>query len=195
LCEPGATVRQGIPDLFSATIPEAPGILGDMNGDGNMNAADVRPFLVGINHPREFAYSFGLDAVNFGDMNGDGVFDVGDIDGFASELMADPSTITAQLDAPLADYNGDGFVTPADYTVWRNTRGQQGSRLAADATGNGVVDLSDYYVWKAEYAQALTAHVAQGAIPEPTTAVLVLVAAVTAAAAPLRCRAAVRLRS
>jgi hypothetical protein len=180
---PTFLARVGIPDLFAATIPSAPGILGDMNGDGTIDAVDLRPFRAGINHPLEFAYSFGLDAVNFGDMNGDGLFDDADIPGFAAALAIDPSTITAQLAEPSADYNGDGAVNAVDYTIWRNTYGERGDSLAADATGNGIVDISDYYVWKAEYGRTATGQGAsQQTIPEPAAWSMLLIALLTAVA-------------
>ena len=50
------------------------------------------------------------------------------------------------------DYNGDGIVDAADYTVWRDSVGQTGANLAADGTGpsgtpDGVVDDLDYQFW------------------------------------------------
>jgi hypothetical protein len=41
------------------------------------------------------------------------------------------------------DYNGNGIVDAADYTVWRDSLGQTGTGLAADGDGNGVVDQAD----------------------------------------------------
>jgi hypothetical protein len=45
------------------------------------------------------------------------------------------------------DYNGNGIVDAADYTVWRDTLGQEGVGLIADGTRNGVVDQPDYEFW------------------------------------------------
>lgn len=50
------------------------------------------------------------------------------------------------------DYNLDGSVDAADYTVWRNTLGSQASLFtAADGDGSGLVDAADYNVWKSHY--------------------------------------------
>jgi hypothetical protein len=50
------------------------------------------------------------------------------------------------------DYNGDGAVNAADYTVWRDTLGQSAaSGLLADGSGNGIVDQADYDVWKMHF--------------------------------------------
>ena len=51
-------------------------------------------------------------------------------------------------EANAADYNSDGFVDIADYTVWRNLLGSTGSDLAADGNGDSVVDAADYVLWK-----------------------------------------------
>ena len=65
------------------------------------------------------------------------------------EIRIDPTSI----DLP-GDYNGDGEVNSADYTVWRNSLGQTGSSLAADGSGptpgipDGVVNQFDYSFWK-----------------------------------------------
>ena len=55
------------------------------------------------------------------------------------------------------DYNDDGIVGAADYTVYRNTLGTSGipAFSAADGSGNGVVDRADYSVWKAHFGETL----------------------------------------
>ncbi|QDU89862.1 Arylsulfatase precursor [Pirellulimonas nuda] len=47
------------------------------------------------------------------------------------------------------DYNLDGAVDAADYTVWRDTLGQKvPPYTGADGNGDGVVDQADSEVWK-----------------------------------------------
>jgi hypothetical protein len=54
--------------------------------------------------------------------------------------------------SPNADFNGDGTVNAADYTVWRDSKGtnvtpgEQG-----DADFNGQVDQQDYIIWKQQF--------------------------------------------
>ena len=74
----------------------------------------------------------------------------------------------------LGDYNGNGVVDAADYTVWRDTLGSTAS-LASDGSGNGVVDAADYTLWKTNFT-AGSASAAQAAVPEPTAGMLVLAA-------------------
>ncbi len=52
--------------------------------------------------------------------------------------------------AVTGDYNGDGFVNAADYTVYRDTLGST-TDLRADGNSNGEVDTADYAVWTANY--------------------------------------------
>ena len=54
------------------------------------------------------------------------------------------------------DYNLNGIVDAADYTVWRDTLGSM-SDLRADGSGNGKVDADDYTVWKSHFGQTLPA--------------------------------------
>jgi hypothetical protein len=58
----------------------------------------------------------------------------------------------------LGDYDGDGVVDAADYTVWRDTKGQSvAAYTGADGSGNGVVDQVDYDVWVAHFGQTVPA--------------------------------------
>ncbi|TWT85267.1 GDSL-like Lipase/Acylhydrolase [Posidoniimonas polymericola] len=49
------------------------------------------------------------------------------------------------------DYNRDGLVDAADYTVWRDANGASGPGLAADGNGDQQVDQQDYAVWRDAY--------------------------------------------
>lgn len=77
---------------------------------------------------------------------------------------------------PPGDFNRDGRVDIADYTVWRDTRGQSGVGLAADITGadlqgipDGVVDDSDYAIWVANFGSSvIDGNLLSGSVPEPT---------------------------
>jgi hypothetical protein len=78
--------------------------------------------------------------------------------------------------APLpGDYNGDGTVNAADYTVWRNNLGAANALTNEEPTTTpGLVTIEDYFVWKNAYGSALGsgAGVDQaGAVPEPQSAV------------------------
>jgi hypothetical protein len=75
------------------------------------------------------------------------------------------------------DYNRNGAVDAADYTVWRDTLNAIGSGLAADGNDNQQIDADDYTIWANAFAAvgdgaALTATSA----PEPSAATLALAA-------------------
>lgn len=72
----------------------------------------------------------------------------------SSTQMFNIRLITAQVSlvpATSGDYNGDGVVNLADYTVWRDSFGQSGPSLAADGNGDQKVDAADYQVWKLHF--------------------------------------------
>lgn len=88
------------------------------------------------------------------------------------------STIVPQLGL-AGDYNGDGVVDAADYTVWRNSVGST-TNLAADGNGDHMIDGEDYTIWKMNFGQnggAAASTLTPTAIPEPATLLLVLLAA------------------
>jgi hypothetical protein len=54
----------------------------------------------------------------------------------------------------LGDYNGNGVVDAADYTVWADHRGQSVAAFSgADGNGNGVIDTTDYNVWRSQFGK------------------------------------------
>jgi Dockerin type I domain len=63
------------------------------------------------------------------------------------------SLINAKQDLRVAfvgDYNLDGTVDAADYTVWRDALGSK-TDLRADGDGDGVVDEADFKLWRAHF--------------------------------------------
>ncbi len=91
-----------------------------------------------------------------------------------------------------ADYNGDGIVNAADYTVWRNMLGQTGTNLAADGAGpggpgvpDGLVDRLDYDFWKASFGQTVPGSgsgigAGVAAVPEASSLAYVILASIFA---------------
>lgn len=70
------------------------------------------------------------------------------------------------------DYNGDGSVDAADYTVWRdNVDGDGSALLNRNPANSGPIDETDFAYWKANFGQSLptgSGAVTSG-VPEPTT--------------------------
>lgn len=71
--------------------------------------------------------------------------------------------------ALAGDYNGDGTVDAADYTVWGDTLGST-TDLRADGNGNNAIDPGDLTIWANNYGAS--AAVSAAAVPEPTTLLL-----------------------
>ena len=74
----------------------------------------------------------------------------------------------------LGDYNNNGAVDTADYVLWRKAK-EDGGSLLNDPTP-GTVDDSDYAYWRSHFgeAQGTGASLTDAAIPEPTSALLLL---------------------
>ncbi|TWT36478.1 Autotransporter-associated beta strand repeat protein [Posidoniimonas corsicana] len=72
------------------------------------------------------------------------------------------------------DFNGDGVVDAADYTVWRDNLGQDAAALMGNGTGDpsGLVVQADYNLWRSNYGAANAAVGGAAAAPEPATAVM-----------------------
>jgi hypothetical protein len=78
------------------------------------------------------------------------------------------------------DFNRNGFVDAADYTMWRDHLGST-AFLSADGNGSGVVDSADYSVWKSHFGTnnvSGAGAAASPAVPEPSGFVAILGAAV-----------------
>jgi hypothetical protein len=86
-------------------------------------------------------------------VDGDGVFGPR-VDRGAFEYR--PATAGPELPG---DYNGDLVVNAADYTIWRNTLGQNVTRWSgADGDGDESIGTGDYGVWKSHFGDSLNAN-------------------------------------
>ena len=115
--------------------------------------------------------------------NASGMFDEFDLPVLGADLRWDISNLT--VDGSIAvvagldgDFNGDGVVDAADYTVWRDHLGEAEDAvvLAGNGTEDNVVDDADYALWKANFGATLgTGSLTlqhTSAVPEPTSLVL-----------------------
>ena len=86
------------------------------------------------------------------------------------------------------DYNGDGTVNAADYTVWADTLGDSvESGTGADGNSDGVVGPDDYQVWVANFGTTAATAGAQS-VPEPSCLILLLLTGLLSAAKGFRYR-------
>lgn len=93
-----------------------------------------------------------------------------------------------------ADYNENGVVDAADYTLWRNTLGSVVPQYsAADGDGSGTINMNDFLVWRNHFGLKSASSAGAGAggvtgagVPEPSSAVLVVLAALVWGSAAIR---------
>lgn len=87
------------------------------------------------------------------------------------------------------DYNGNGIVDAADYTVWRDHLGQSFALPNRDTTNSGVINAQDYTFWVSRFGAISGAgSLGVGAVPEPASLAMLLIGAVGLWAG--RCRGA-----
>lgn len=96
-----------------------------------------------------------------------GTFSVNDFQFGGSLVLVDVTPVES------GDFNGDGFIDAADYTIWRDNENQTGVGLAGgDGNNDGTVDALDYAIWSQQYAPAVSEGAA--AIPEPGSLVMAI---------------------
>lgn len=139
---------QAAQDLYSSSPGSAP----LANGKGLVTV----PFSISTPSVGDYSLSFsGLNelADDVGNAYTLDVTDVGSISVFLS-----------------GDFNRDGSVDAADYTVWRDSLGGSSVAFAgADGDGDGAVDADDYLVWRDQYgASVASPGAATNAAPEAT---------------------------
>src|SRR5690606_15458182 len=83
------------------------------------------------------------------------------------------------------DYNRDGRVDAADYTVWRNALNETPtSGTGADGDVNGMVNFADYHLWREHYGDVALAgfgeqpsFIVGNAVAEPTSGMIAAIGA------------------
>ena len=154
----------------------------DLGDGGASDKVDVLGSVVLNNAEAEFSYE-GVSTLQGGDS-----FDVLDAAAFVGDFSMvslpalDPGlmwnlnqlTVDGTLSVTISgDYNGDGTVDIADYTVWRDSLGVSTAiNAGADGNGDGMVDAADYLVWTNNFGATLPA--SSAAIPEPSSIALSL---------------------
>jgi hypothetical protein len=75
--------------------------------------------------------------------------------------------------ALVGDYNNDGTVDAADYTLWRSKLGTSFALANRDPLNSGNVSAADYNSWKADFgAHSGSGAAASSPVPEPSSLLL-----------------------
>jgi hypothetical protein len=92
----------------------------------------------------------------------------GDFSSFGGGPQGGVNDVVAVYEWPFlaGDFNDDGQVDAADYTVWRDALGTS-TTLAGDSTP-GSVDGPDFDAWRDNYGASVASGVSFIAVPEPT---------------------------
>jgi hypothetical protein len=186
LCDPGdefVSVTSSLSTLRIHAVKRADGGLGLMfineavSGDGTTpsSALDalVTVDLTGLNlETTGQYYEYGWDNREAG--VGPDLQTLTGLTGTIQISIPDLSVVTllfAPVPALAGDYNGDGTVDAADYTVWRDTLDST-TDLRADGNHNNVIDPDDFEVWKSNFGQSAGSGSTIAAVPEPVSACL-----------------------
>lgn len=91
------------------------------------------------------------------------------------EMQVDGNLLQVRLPGPPGflpgDYNADGVVDAADYTVFRDNEGQDSAVLNGNGSGAPTVGAADYALWANTYGSSLPSATA---VPEPGSVLLLL---------------------
>lgn len=95
-------------------------------------------------------------------------------------VTIDPTQVTLSdfsfsLPILAGDYNDDGVVDAADYVVWRRSF-ETSTPLVNETASLGTVDSADYDAWRANFGATDPGSGLGSAVPEPTSALLAILA-------------------
>jgi hypothetical protein len=119
--------------------------------------------------------------------------DLPELDRFIWKVTQTATTVT--LTVLAGDYNNNGVVDTADYTVWRNTLATSYSTAYTGADGNGdkLVNNADYDIWKANFGKSDLIYTSPGSgglaasVPEPGSALMLALAVALLTISPRCC--------
>ena len=135
------------PEVFVGTI------------DNSIDAADLTGFT-----PEVIDFTQGISLNYFDGFASNDETDM--VFGVFDNLIITPEVVTL-----AGDYNGNGTVDAADYTLWRDTLGDSVTPgEGADGDGDGTIGAGDYSVWETNFG--MTSSSSSNAVPEPSAAIL-----------------------
>jgi hypothetical protein len=165
----------GLPDTGTETMLELAFLDGSESPIGTPEILDLRTVQTNDNTWREFFVAgiapAGTELVRISAI----VTGMPGTGGSSLAAVFDDFSLTLSSAGLPGDYNSDGVVDAADYTVWRNNFGAADeSSLNGNGDGLNGVDIGDYNHWKANYGPMAGAAATAALVPEPTGWMLVM---------------------
>ena len=148
---------------------------GDANGDGLVDTDD---FAILTDNWLSSVTGGWVEA----DFDGSGVVGPSDLALLANNWAICAGACPARVSG---DFNYDGMVDAADYTLWQDNLGLDAAVLSGNGSGAATVVQADYELWRSHFGESIVSGSAAVPVPEPTTLLLALLAMT---AAPLRVR-------
>jgi hypothetical protein len=183
------TAINDISENFITGIGSTAHIVGELTGvaAGRLMSIDVSDFVRG--HPDQQLSFLVTREVRWDGENVDDALT--SLQMASKERGTDPGPqlfLTLGAGALPGDYNHDGAVTTADYSIWREDYST--ANPSGDANQSGNVDAIDYVMWRKNVGSSLPggppAAAIAAAVPEPNTGLLSVLAAAFAAFFPRR---------
>ena len=150
--------------------------------DGMLDVSLINGYLLGTNNMYEIVDVAGELTGEFAGLPQNahvGLF--GGVSLFIDYLGGDGNDIVLFTESGLAgDYNNDLTVDAADYTVWRDNLGS--TTILPNDPSPGMVTKEDYDTWKTHFGEMVgdgSGASANLAVPEPATAILLILATAT----------------
>ncbi|WP_425398398.1 autotransporter-associated beta strand repeat-containing protein [Aeoliella sp.] len=126
----------------------------------------------------------GTSSGQFDGLDPNAVFSVGSSSFQISYTGGDGNDVVLTAVSGIAgDYNNDGAVNIADYTVWRNNLGAAAGTLLNDIDAT-MIGTAQYETWKVNFGTSLppSSALAGTAVPEPSSCVLLALFALASVA-------------
>lgn len=145
-------------------------IAGDLSLDGDLTVEIIEGFAPQLGASFEVISTGGQIT---GEFASETLIDLGKFLSLDVVYFSDAVLLTVVSNLP-GDYNSDGTVNIADYTVWRNNLGSSVT-LPGDTTP-GEVSTVDYDVWRTNFGASLasSASVLTASVPEPSAVFLLM---------------------
>lgn len=164
-----AAMAEDLTTFTTGVVLLTPMILGDFNGDAQLNGADIDALVAEI--------AGGSNTTSF-DVTDDGLVNGNDLDSWLA--LAGNRNLASGNPYLLGDANLDGFVDGTDFVAWNEHKFSDLAQwTAGDFSANGVIDGEDFVIWngnKFSTADSVTA------VPEPGLVLLTAGAAMLATA-------------